>query len=389
LLSESLGINGFRQVVLDRRAVSSRSGVAELSLSPNAELNELVRSPAAAGPSETVTLTSMDEAAREHGWIDIDFVKIDAEGEERAIIRGGTNFFRTQSPLIQYEIKAGAAFNIDLVEAFAEIGYASYRLVPGLGLLAPFDPRETLDGYLLNLFCCKPDRAAGLAAEGRLALPQDWQALAATGVVNEVVQGGQAATDYGWHKVLLQSPYGRLLANDWRQTVVRVHNVEIERALALHAVAHDERLPAEERFLALRISLELLMAVCNEQPDFLRLSSLARVAHEFGARQMAVLALENLYKSIVEKQRVDTHEPFLATDERFDTLDPKGEFGNWLVCSVLEALERLSTFSSLYTGDARLTRQRLESIRNLGFGSAEMARRLALIEQRFGGAGVA
>jgi hypothetical protein len=46
--------------------------------------------------------------------------------------------------------------------------YSSYRLVPGLNVLVPLDKDELVDGYLLNLFSCKPDRATKLADRGFL-----------------------------------------------------------------------------------------------------------------------------------------------------------------------------------------------------------------------------
>jgi hypothetical protein len=88
----------------------------------------------------------------------------------------------------------------------------------------------------------------------------------------------------------------------------------------------------------------------------------------------------------VKHQQVNPGEPFLASSERFDGIDPKDAIGNWVVCSTLEELERNASFSSFYTGQA--SKQRLEIIRNLGFGSQEMARRLALVQQRFVGATV-
>jgi protein O-GlcNAc transferase len=380
-LSESLAINGFSHVVLDQRALSAHAGFAQLSLNDNSELNELVRDGASAVASETVTLISLDDALQEHGWTDIEFVKIDAEGEEDAIVRGGRNFFQTQSPLIQYEVKAGSAVHLEQVQAFADIGYASYRLVPGLGALVPFGLREAVDGYLLNLFCCKSDRAAKLAAEGRLVLADDVQAAMHNQRVHHLLHGREVGSAYGWQNKLARLPYGKILAAKWQQTVRQGQSGQVEKALALHAIAHDEELQIAERFFALRTSLEILTAVCNAQADFLRFASLARVAREFGARVVAVKALKDLLQLAAKYQQVDASEPFLASSERFDSLDPKEAIGNWVVCSTLEEMERNVSFSSFHTGQA--ARQRLEIIRNLGFGSPEMARRLALVEQRF------
>ena len=168
LLTASIAANNFDHVVLEQSALSSAKGAALLSLNDNSELNALVHEHKNSGETETVTLTTLDECLEAHGWQDIAFLKIDAEGEEANIIRGGTNFFAAESPLIQYEVKAGSELHLELVQAFAELGYHSYRLVPGLDLLVPFDEKEPVDGYLLNLFACKPDRATYLAGRGFL-----------------------------------------------------------------------------------------------------------------------------------------------------------------------------------------------------------------------------
>jgi FkbM family methyltransferase len=380
-LKQSLTLNGFGQVVIDQRALSDLAGTAQLSIHENSELNEIVRNGSPTNVSELVAVISLDDAMQEYGWRGIDFVKIDAEGEEAAIIRGGRCFFQENSPLVQYEVKAGAEFHLELVHAFATIGYASYRLVPGLGALVPFDPRDPVDEFLLNLFACKPERAAELAAQGRLVLIHDLNSVGHQRRLTEILNGFEGNSEYSWQKKLATLPYGKLLANVWQQTVGRGQSGSVETALALHAAARDEELLIAERFLALRTSFEMLRTICSGQPSFLRFASLARVAREFGARTIAVSALVNLFEHAAKNEHVNPGEPFLAMSERFERLEPQNAMGNWVVCSALEELERSAFYSSFYSGHA--ARQRLETIRGLGFGSPEMARRLALIEQRY------
>ena len=262
-LAESLVINGYTQVTLDQRALSEKAGTAQLSLNDQAELNELVRGGARAGAGagavETVQLTSLDDAMAQYDWDDIAFMKIDAEGEEAAIIRGGTRFWQTQSPLVQYEVKAGSSVHLELVEAFARLGYASYRLVPGLGALMPFDATAPIDGYLLNLFACKPDRAARLAADGRLVPSDDTD----PGAAAELLQRHDAPANYGWQKTLATLPYGKKLKTAWLQTVRQGHSGHIEQALALHALAHAATVPLAQRLAALRASLAMFEAMCR------------------------------------------------------------------------------------------------------------------------------
>ena len=125
-----------------------------------------------------------------------------------------------------------------------------------------------------------------------------------------------------------------------------------------------------------------LSTLCQSQPKHLRLASLARVARAYGARSVAVNALSQLSEIIRRGKRVDPSEPFLAPGERFDSIPPGEALGDWVLSAVLEELERMSAFSSFFTGVS--AKQRLEMIVALGFGSAEMHRRLSLLHKRFG-----
>jgi len=383
LLAESIDTNGFTQITLDQRAISEKAGTAQLSLNDNSELNELVRDGSAAGATETVTLTTLDDAMVQYEWDDIAFVKIDAEGEEAAILRGGQCFFQTLSPLVQYEVKAGNNVHLELVKHFQDIGYSSYRLIPGLNVLLPFDFAEEVDPYLLNLFCCKPDRAGFIAAAGRLVQTDNAGEESIAMRSNRLLDRWNADSSHSWENVLARLPYGKQLASSWRQTVERKQSSDIEKALALHAISHNIRLPLPDRVHALRTSLELLTSACVSQPGFLRSASLARVAREYGTRMSAVKALNELVNQAMMHRRLDVAEPFLPAHEYYDSVDPGESIGNWAICSALEGLERNGSFSSFYTGGS--ARQRLEIIRDLGFGSPEMARRLKLVEQRFYG----
>jgi FkbM family methyltransferase len=382
LLAAGIAANGFSHVVLDQSALSDHKGTAELSLQGNSELNSLVNESTPVGARETVALTTLDDRMELYAWHDLDFVKIDAEGEESNILKGGRRFFSELSPLIEYEIKAGAKLNVDLVHEFAALGYASYRLVPGLDLLVPFDPTALADGYLLNLFACKPDRAAQLEARGHLLcssanpMPQGERILIPTHASDDV------ADAYGWRRALLALPYAGSLQSMWEQTVPEGHSVDVLEGLRFHALSRDPARAASERFHALQSSLDLLSAACERRPSFLRLASLARVAHEYGARSTSVEALGHLCTDIMQNRQMDPREPFLAPSERFDRLPVVGPIGNWVLAAALEEWERRGTFSSFYAGAA--AGPRLENIALLGYASEEMLRRRQLVRARFG-----
>jgi hypothetical protein len=166
--------------------------------------------------------------------------------------------------------------------------------------------------------------------------------------------------------------------------MTREESHSVEEPLLNYAVAQDRSLGKGERFAALEASYRGFGRLCATQPAYLRLSSLARVAVDYGARSAAVKALGQLCDTILEQAQVHTSEPFLAPGARFDFLPPgkRQLVPTWITVAVFEELERNQAYSSYYT--AKTSRQRLEMIRDLGFGSDEMQRRLMLIQRRFG-----
>lgn len=377
-LAKGIAANDFRHVTLDRRALSSAPGTAHLTLNDNAELNELVRGGAATGRTEEVALTTLDACLAQYGWQDIDVLKIDAEGEEANILKGGQAFFASLSPLVEFEVKAGQELHLDLVRQFADLGYRSYRLVPGLQLLAPFDPAQAPDPYLLNLFCCKPDRAARLAAQGLLVDP----ATAAADDRGDALLAAAAAPRYQWDVTVARLPYATTMLPHWQEAMKGPDAALVARVLALHALSHDPEQPAARRFNALELALHLMVGLCGRQASHLRPATLARLATEYGARSAAVEALAFLANTISQQKSVNPTEPFLAPGPDQDQRDPGARLAEWAFSCVLEEHERQSAFSSFYSGNG--SRERLQAISGLGFASPEMQRRLALLRKRFG-----
>lgn len=379
LLAEGIAANGFTQITLERSALSSARGTAQLSLNPNAEYNSLVHDQLSTSASETVPLVPLDDCLETYGWRDIEFVKIDAEGEEINILKGGKRFFAELSPLVQYEVKIGTDLHLELVQAFASLGYNSFRLIPGLDLLVPFDTDSQADGFLLNLFCCKPDRVAQLATRGIMLEYTDLRKC--KGGVKDSSENVRGRDVYDWRQTLANLPYGAQLANIWEQTMAAGRSEGVHKALSSYAASRDTSLSPAERFHALVASFIRLNFLCEREPSHLRLASLARVARDYGARSIAINSLERLSNTIFQHNDLDPSEPFLAPCERFDSIPPGEALGNWVLSAVLEEYERLIEFSSFYTGAS--AQPRLELIRELGFGSAEMQRRLSLLQQRF------
>lgn len=384
-LAEGIAANGFSQVVLEQCALSSAPGNAALSLHDNSELNALVHG-AAKGATEAVPVTTLDGCVDRYDWREIDFVKLDAEGEEVNILKGGARFFGQLNPLVQYEIKAGNTIDLSIHRAFAALGYNSYRLVPGLGILVPFDSETVPDSYLLNLFCCKLARAKTLGDRG-LLLDSELHMRAAGKKRSRAIAEAIAAkgNPYAWQNSIAHLPYGVRFEREW-EVRGREKNSAVDQALGLYSLSRDRRRRAIERFDALEVSFAMLKGVCERQPTVGRLASLARVALDFGARAQAVTALQQLLGILQEQVRVDFREPFLAPIARFEGIAPADSKDNWILAAALEAFELACAYSSFYSGES--ARGRLEALRDLGasnpdFASPEMARRLDLLRRRF------
>lgn len=157
-LAESIAVNGFSQTIsLIPAGLSDTKRLAEMSTSTDSELNSLYGE---GGVAERVMLLTLDGCVEEYfSGTSIDFIKLDAEGEEVAILRGGKRFFAEQSPLVMFELCHGFAINTALLDAFRKIGYDLYMLVPEAQVLVPYTEAA---GTTLNLFACKPDRAQQL-----------------------------------------------------------------------------------------------------------------------------------------------------------------------------------------------------------------------------------
>jgi FkbM family methyltransferase len=380
LLRASARLNGFDQLGVDQRGVAASSGQAHLAIGADSELNQLTDQIADDGSSETISLTSLDAWRAETAQQDrIAFIKIDAEGQELNILKGAAELLREESPLILFEIKHGMDLHLELVNAFAAAGYRSYRLLPGPLLLEPFNLEGEIDGFLLNLFCCKEDTARQLAAQGHLILAPPG------GVSDPQPSPGplEPSARHTWPAALGDYPYAAPLLEVWqaRQSAPDTTTPTLGAALAFYALSCDSGEPPQRRAQALHQSVSLLRDICSSGTTPLQLASLARAARDAGQRVLAIEALDSLISALPWMQAGDFQEPFLAPWARFDTIPPGDSLPAWLMAGAIEAHETLRQYSSFFSGEQ--LRDRLAYAVDLGFPSAPLQRRLSLIERRF------
>jgi FkbM family methyltransferase len=351
-LERSRELNGFDNLIVLDSALSDTEREGRIVFGASSELNRLGN---ADGEGEAVHLTSLDIEQHRHGWSQVDFIKIDAEGEELPILRGGGRLFAGNAPLVMFEITSGDGFDPALPQAFEAMGFGIYRLLPDEMHLVPFRHDE-FDAFELNLFAAKPERARELAARGLLIESAEaWEPSA------DMVGDGLAK--------LRSEPF----AADFVEQFAGSVRVDADHAKAL--AAYDfwrSDAPLAARYGALRYAFAAIDGLCRREASFARLSSLARIAHDAGQRRRAVWAVTTFLDNLGTQLVLD--EPFLPACERFEALDPQPKKGEWLIAAVVERCELDSKHSSYYGQPVR----QLEWLCSSPYASSEMVRRYAL-----------
>ncbi len=366
-LRESIATNRFSHITLIEKAVSNQPGTGRLSAEANSELNRL-ETPSAPTGGESVALTTLDATRRDLALTQVDFVKIDAEGHEVKVIEGGQDFFSALSPLVMIEIKAGTQVDMAPVGRLENFGYAPYRLTPGLNALAPFDGSKPIDGYQLNLFCCKPDRAAQLAARGLLVLPP--------------LDGDVGDADQ-WRTCFARLAFAKSFMTAWLDTTATRPEPGWEKyrhILNLYARSRDAGQPIAVRYASLVTSylqLEGLIKVGGSMP---RLLTFARIAADSGERAVAVGVLKHVIDHIRSSNGIFIGEPFVPPAPAFEQIDPGENKVNWAVAAALDAYESKRAFSSYFAPQE--TVGIVTDLRRLGYCSEAMERRYQLASTR-------
>ncbi len=370
-LRASIAANHFADTVtLLERALSDRGGRQRLSGGAHSELAAL-QTDGGGAPGVEVPVATLDEGARDHGIAGVAFVKIDAEGAEPAILKGGRAFFADESPLLMIEVRQGAGIAAATIQAIASVGYDRYRLVPGLSLLAPAPDPDALDPFVLNLFACKPDRAAALEERGLLVAR---------------VHAADDAPPGTWLHHLRPLAVAQAIGIDWRGAQ-RADETAYFAALDHQALAQRPLDPPAARLAHLMKALELATDALARAPSSIpALATVARLAFEAGYRAIAAQTLHHLVAVCAQDAPLDAAIPFLPPCPRFDRVAlAGGDLRRWVLAAAMEQRERLRAFSTYYTAGDPATRASLETMAALGYQSAEMARRLALVSRRSDG----
>jgi len=352
-LRHTLTSNGMTQVTAQDYALSDRAGRGRLSTLANSELNSLIAGPAEAG--EDVRIDTLDETAAREGIQAIDFVKLDAEGEEVRIVAGGQEFFRSEDPLVMFEVKHGKQVNSELPDAFRSAGYGIYRLIGPSTMLVPVEPESTLDGFELNRFACKDGRATQLEQSGLLLRSTPPR------------RGGESGTGIA---AVRRQPF----AAAW-PVATSATTPTLTQALDAYAAWRLDGSSAARRYGALEWAFDLLDAEVARAPRVEVLSLLARVALDTGRRSRAIQVLDALL-STASRQGADIRNPTWPAAAQYDSSAVTSSAWTWLGAAAAEALVTAAAFSGFFGGPSMLTL--IDWLQTTPYASARMERRRQL-----------
>ena len=356
-LRKTIARNDLAQVEMHQAALSDRTGTGRLRLDAQVELNRL----AADGDGEEVLLTTLDFESPARAWGRIDFIKIDAEGGELDILRGGETFFAEQSPLVMFEHRAAEGENEGVRPAFLARGYALFKLIGPDSYLVPLGPDEQLDAFDLNLFAGKPDRTETLAAAGLLTTECAARFDAAPGAGLALWRRQNFAGAFADAKTMAKARY--------------------RQALDAYAVWRDTVRPLSQRCGALLATANDLQSLTAESRNLAMLSTYARVAHEAGMRKASLDCLNRML-GLMRGTRPQLREPFWPPAARYDAIRPAGDRDTWFLAATIEAYEERRAFSSQFA--AADTLAGLDWLASTPYASPAMERRRQLIAIRAG-----
>ncbi len=173
-LKKRMSVNRCRNVQVEACAVGDVSGEGELFVVGGyRDWGNSLRPPAVPEPTRTVRVPvrSLDEVLAERGIEHVDFIKLDAEGGELAVLRGAKRLLQTKGrPAILAEVEDirtrpwGYAAR-EIMQLLVVWGYRWFA-VSEVGTLDPVSPdAETYDANYVALPCEREEEFLGLLAE--------------------------------------------------------------------------------------------------------------------------------------------------------------------------------------------------------------------------------
>ncbi|MBF2009304.1 MAG: FkbM family methyltransferase [Chlorogloeopsis fritschii C42_A2020_084] len=162
-LQETCRINQLPWVKVCAGAASDRNGTIKLLLHSANELNQVIAGEAIdmpLGSFEEVPCFTLDSLIEQENIEKVDFLKIDAEGHEMAVLAGSQKLIAQFAPVILYENIAGSqGSNIEVAQYLENIGYTLFHYQPYLQKLIPVNSDRDFQEQL-NFIAVPPQKTS-------------------------------------------------------------------------------------------------------------------------------------------------------------------------------------------------------------------------------------
>lgn len=149
-LDETRRVNNLHWVNICAGAAGNSNKTVKLSLHQASELNEIIKDDSTIqGNYQEVECFTLDSLVKKYDLTTIDWLKLDAEGNEIEVLQGSTRILSEFKPRILYENIAGShESNIPVAEFLLNIGYKLFYYQPFMKQLIQLQSLEELSGKL-------------------------------------------------------------------------------------------------------------------------------------------------------------------------------------------------------------------------------------------------
>lgn len=326
-LKESVEINKIENLVIQNLAISNISENIDFYLSNNSELNSKTYNKNIHSTKITVPAKTLDGCYKESNWGSIDFIKIDAEGEEINILKGSSNFLREQNPLIMLEC-SHVKFK-DLAKILYEHKYKFFRLVKELDLLVPLENENFIS---LNIFCCKDEKIKELQEKDLLLKDIDYSKI-------------KVEKDL-FVSYLNNLNFSKNIISKWLKNIK--DDVYIE-AVNLYIDSLNEKYSKSEKFHLLEKSVSLINSIEEQFSTITKTQTTIRILSHFGLTTKFSSVINSLLENdYFFSTLITLDEVFLPVLKKFEAIEIINS-NKWLLSSFIEFNEFNCKYSSYFS----------------------------------------
>jgi FkbM family methyltransferase len=315
-----------------------------------------------------VEVRTLDAIVAEAGR-PVDLLKIDVEGAGSAVLAGAPGVLADDRTIVQFVIRHAGQHQARTCALLQRSGRIIYRLVPGLGALAPLLPGENLDPFTINAFAI-PARQVGPLMERGLLID----------VIDESTPIPDSVRVQDAIDSCAKKPWIAPFKPAWQPNAIVPGWEQQRRAVAMCVMADDPLLSRTTRASLLYHALASARKAMSSGVNGSRLFTLARISAAMGFRMEAVRVVESVVQILNSSDEELTRsfaEPFLLPmplheELRFESLP------GMIRCATLEGVSFLASYSAFFGGVSRLPA--FEAICRLPIRSGRSDRILAMLQ---------